>query len=50
MPPLWVFDLLKDFSWIKKRDYGASLVAQWYRIRLPMQETGVQSLIQEDPT
>ena len=27
----------------------ASLVAQWYRIRLPMQETQVQSLDQEDP-
>ena len=26
-----------------------SLVAQWYRIRLPMQETQVQSLDQEDP-
>ena len=28
----------------------ASLVAQWWRIRLPMQETRVQSLVQEDPT
>ena len=27
----------------------ASLVAQWYRICLPMQETQVQSLDQEDP-
>ena len=27
-----------------------SLVAQWSRVRLPMQETWVQSLIQEDPT
>ena len=25
-------------------------MAQWYRIRLPMQETQVRSLIQEDPT
>ena len=30
--------------------WGASLVAQWFRIRLPMQGTRVQSLVQEDPT
>ncbi|KAJ8775921.1 hypothetical protein J1605_015984 [Eschrichtius robustus] len=29
---------------------GASLVAQWLRIRLPMQGTQVQSLVQEDTT
>ena len=29
---------------------GASLVAQWWRIRLPMQEAQVQSLVWEDPT
>ena len=34
----------------KKEPYGASLVAQWLRIRLPMQETRVQALVQEDPT
>ena len=28
----------------------ASLVAQWQRICLPMQETQVRSLVQEDPT
>ena len=28
----------------------ASLVAQWIRIRLPMQETQVRSLVREDPT
>ena len=28
----------------------ASLVAQWSRIRLTMQETQVRSLIREDPT
>ena len=27
-----------------------SLVAQWLRIRLPMQGTRVRSLVQEDPT
>ena len=29
---------------------GASLVAQWLRIRLPMQGTRVQALVWEDPT
>ena len=29
---------------------GASLVVQWLRIRLPMQGTWVQALVQEDPT
>ena len=29
---------------------GASLVAQWLRIRLPMQGTRVQVLVREDPT
>ena len=28
---------------------GVSLVSQWWRIRLPMLETRVQSLGQEDP-
>ena len=29
---------------------GASLVAQWLRIRLPMQGTRVRALVREDPT
>ena len=29
---------------------GASLVAQWQRIHLPVQETQDPSLVQEDPT
>ena len=29
---------------------GTSLVAQWLRIRLPMQGTQVQALVWEDPT
>ena len=33
-----------------KRIQGASLMAQWLRIRLPMQGTRVQALIREDPT
>ena len=31
------------------RHSGASLVVQWIRIRLPMQETQVQSLVQKAP-
>ena len=34
----------------EKATYGASLVAQWLRIHLPMQETRVQALVREDPT
>ena len=33
-----------------KRQSRASLVAQWLRIRLPMQGTQVRALVQEDPT
>ena len=33
-----------------KRRPGASLVAQWLRIRLPVQGTRVQALVQEYPT
>ena len=35
---------------LKKAYLGASLVAQWLRIRLPMQGTRVPSLVREDPT
>ena len=31
-------------------DLTPILVAQWLRIRLPMQGTRVQALVQEDPT
>ena len=31
------------------RHSGASLVVQWIRIRLPMQETQVRSLVQKAP-
>ena len=34
----------------KKRLTGTSLVAQWLRIRLPMQGTQIQALVREDPT
>ncbi|KAJ8795970.1 hypothetical protein J1605_002732 [Eschrichtius robustus] len=35
---------------IKKLTPGASLVAQWLRICLPMQGTQVRALVREDPT
>ena len=34
----------------KERKAWASLVAQWLRIRLPMQGTRVRALLREDPT
>ena len=34
----------------KKTGTGASLVAQWLRIHLPMQGTRVQALVREDST
>ena len=33
-----------------KTELGASLVAQWLRICLPMQGTRVRALVWEDPT
>ena len=33
-----------------KEHHGASLVAQWLRICLPLQGTWVRALIREDPT
>ena len=35
---------------LKKGSSGASLVAQWLRICLPMQGTQVRALVWEDPT
>ena len=41
-----------DYSLMKKKTLklGTSLVAQWLRIRLPMQGTQVRALVQDDPT
>ena len=41
---------LTDIIFFLKNSSGASQVAQWLRIRLPMQGTGVWALAQEDPT
>ena len=42
----------KNFNkgYIKNRLFGASLVAQWLRVRLPMQGTRVRALVWEDLT
>ena len=41
----------KEFKWqCKNIILGASLVAQWLRICLPMQGTRVRALVWEDPT
>ena len=34
----------------KNKQTGASLVAQWLRVCLPMQGTRVRALVWEDPT
>ena len=45
------FGLSKDFTYdIKSDTRGASLVAQWLRICLPMQGTRVRAPVCEDPT
>ena len=35
---------------IKEKEFRTSLVAQWLRIRLPMQGTWVRFLVREGPT
>ena len=40
----------RGMSEMKKTRGGTSLVAQWLRIRLPMQGTRVRALVREDPT
>ena len=42
--------LSEYFISLKKSKYGASLVAQWLGIRLPMQGTRVRAPVWEDPT
>ena len=44
-----IFELKYNFA-IQKSFFGASLVAQWLRICLPMQGTRVRALVWEDPT
>ena len=47
----WGKSLLREIVFKKIITHeGASLVAQWLRIRLPMQGTRVQALVREVPT
>ena len=45
---IWTQQITLKFS-LKTFLLGLPLVAQWYRIRLPVQETQVWSLVREDP-
>ena len=42
--------VIKNLPTIKSPGPGASLVAQWLRVCLPMQGTRVRALVWEDPT
>ena len=42
--------LVVNLGGVKSYELRASLVAQWLRIRVPMQGTWVWSLVREDPT
>ena len=44
----WLLRTLVSSS--KRRELGTSLVAQWLRIRLPVQGTWFRALVREDPT
>ena len=40
----------KEVLRYSRKNMGASLVAQWLRIRQPMQKAQVRALVREDPT
>ena len=42
--------LTEESSTVREAGGGASLVAQWLRVCLPMQGTRVRALVWEDPT
>ena len=44
------FLFVESVQHFKNVQTGTSLVAQWLRIRLPMQGTQVRALVREDPT
>ena len=44
------FNALNSLKFMLNNILGASLVAQWLRICLPMQGTWVRALVWEDPT
>ena len=42
--------IARKYASIKNHTIGVSLMAQWLRIRLPMQGTWLRALVREDPT
>ena len=48
-PKVWINPNLSE-TFSEKSNPGASLLAQWLGIRLPMQGTQVRALVREDPT
>ena len=47
----WYSHTEKQFAVsLRNETCGTSLVAQWLRIRLPMQGTRVRAFVREDPT
>ena len=42
--------MTKEVLMVSRKRNWTSLVAQWIRIRLPMQGTQVRALVWEDPT
>ena len=49
-PAIPLLGIYPEKTIIQKESCGASLVAQWLRICLPMQGTRVRALVWEDPT
>ena len=49
-PAIPLLGIYPEKTIIQKETWGFSLVAQWLRIRLPMEGTRVRALVQEDPT
>ena len=45
-----VYIFLVNLRMLRSESFWVSLVAQWLRIRLPMQGTRVRALVREDPT
>ena len=46
-----IYFFFSPYLWLQQELHQwASLVAQWLRIRLPMQGTWVRALVREDPT
>ena len=49
-PAIPLLGIYPEKTIIQKDTCRASLVAQWLRVRLPMQGTRVRALVREDPT